>query len=122
MKFLLLFVFSVVLALILGPFLPFYGLMIAIALMAALVGGKRIVAFAASGLGVGLVWIAVPMWVTLQTESELPAKIGQIMGLENPIILVLATGLLGFLIAGFSALTGNSFRKIFEQTGSPYYR
>ncbi|WP_143961829.1 hypothetical protein [Litoribacter populi] len=122
MKFILLLIFSAILALILGPFVPFYGLMIAVALLAALIGGNRIVAFAASGLGVGLVWIVVPMWVTLQTESQLPAKIGQIMGLENPIILVLATGFLGFLIAGFSALTGNSFRKIFEDTGSPYYR
>jgi hypothetical protein len=121
MKFILLFVASALLALLIGPFLPFWGIMLGVAGIAALIGGHKIVAFAACGLGVGLVWFAVPMWIALKTESDLPGNIGLIMGLENPIFVVLITALLGFLIGAFSALTGNSFRKIFENTGSPYY-
>jgi len=122
MKFFVLFIIAALVALFLGPFVPYWGLMFVWGACAALIGGKRLTAFFAAGLGVALVWFALPMWITVSTGSELPARIGNIMGLENPILLVLVTCLLGFFIAGLSALTGNSFRKIFEEQSSPYYK
>ena len=120
MKFFTLCIISALVALLLGPFIPFWGLMAIIGVCAALVGGKHLPAFLGAGVGVALVWFAVPLWVSIRTGSELPAKIGGIMGFENPIILILITSLIGFLIGGFSAWTGVSFRKIFSRSDMPY--
>jgi len=120
MKFFTHCIVSALAALLLGPLLPFWGLMVVIGICAALIGGKRITAFLGAGLGMGLVWFALPLWITVRTGSELPARIGAIMGLENPIILIVVTCILGFLIAGLSAWTGNSFRKIFSEPDMPY--
>jgi len=120
MKFFTLCIVSALAALLLGPLMPFWGLMFVIGICAALIGGKRITAFLGAGLGMALVWFALPLWITIRTGSELPVRIGTIMGLENPIILILITSLIGFLVAGFSAWTGNSFRKILSQPDMPY--
>lgn len=120
MKFFTLCIISAVAALLLGPFIPYWGLMIVIGMAAALIGGKGIIAFLGAGLGMALVWFAVPLWITIRTGSELPSRIGGIMGVDNPIILILITSLIGFVIAGFSAWTGNSFRKILSQPDMPY--
>ncbi|HSJ68477.1 MAG TPA: hypothetical protein VK921_12410 [Anditalea sp.] len=120
MKFFIHCILSAIISLLLGPFIPYWGLMIVIGIAAALIGGRGIVAFLGSGLGMALVWFAVPLWVTIRTGSELPLRIGAIMGLDNPMILILITSLIGFLLAGFSAWTGNSFRKIFNEPDMPY--
>jgi len=120
MKFFTLCIISALVTLLLGPFIPFWGLMFIIGICAALVGGKQFIAFLGAGVGVALVWFAVPLWITIRTGSELPTKIGAIMGLDNPVILILITSLIGFLIGGFSAWTGVSFRKIFSEPDLPY--
>lgn len=120
MKFFTLCIVSGLAALLLGPLMPFWVLMFVIGISAALIGGKRITAFFGGGLGMAIVWFAIPLWITIRTGSELPLRIGAIMGLDNPIILILITCLIGFLIGGLSAWTGNSFRKIFKEPDMPY--
>jgi len=120
MKFFFLCILSALVALLLGPFVPFWGVMFIIGICAALVGGKQLITFLGAGVGVALVWFAVPLWVTIRTGSELPVKIGAIMGFDNPVLLILITSLIGFLIGGFSAWTGVSFRRIFRGPDMPY--
>jgi len=120
MKFFILCFLSALVSLLLGPFIPFWGLMMIIGVSAALIGGRQITAFLGAGVGVALVWFAVPLWISLRTGSELPGRIGAIMGFENPVVLILITSLIGFLIGGFSAWTGVSFRKILSSPDMPY--
>lgn len=120
MRFLLLFVLSGLTAFLLGPILPYWGLMFFIAILAALVGGTGVSAFFSAGLAIGIVWLLVVLRITIKTGSDLPEKIGQLMNIENSFMLLLATSLIGFLIGGFGALTGNRFRKLFERDRTIY--
>lgn len=115
MKFLILFICSGVAALILGPFIPYWGIMFLIAVMAAILGGKGLNTFFSAGLGMGLVWLLIPLWIQGETDSALPQMVAQIMGLKHEGYLLGATSILGFLMGGIAALTGNLFRKLFEK-------
>lgn len=115
MKSLIIFISSGVAALILGPILPYWAIMIAIAVISALLGGRGINSFFSAGLGMGLVWLLIPLWIQSATDSPLPEKVAQIMGLEQDGVLLAATSVLGFLLGGLAALTGNLFRKLFEK-------
>ena len=114
-KFLILFVCSGVAALILGPLIPYWGIMFSIAILAAILGGKGVNSFFSAGLGMGLVWFLIPLWIQWETDSALPQKVAQIMGLDHDGLLLAVTSFLGFLMGGLSALTGNLFRKLFEK-------
>lgn len=115
MKFFAQFFFSALLALLLGPHFPYWVLMLLIALSAVVIKGNGFTAFSSAALGVGLVWLIVPLVIWSTTGSELPEKIGEIMGISNSALLVGISGLMGFLIGGSSALTGNLFGKLFER-------
>jgi len=115
MKFLLLFVLSGLTAFFLGPYLPHWGLMLAISVLAAIVGGKGLSAFVSAALAVGLVWLLVPVSIMLQTGSDLPDKMARIMGMDHVFFLMGVTSLIGSLIGGLAAFMGNRFRRLFQK-------
>jgi hypothetical protein len=120
MRFLLLFSLSGLTALLLGPFLPYWGLMLLMGIFAAFVGGTGTGAFFSAALAVGIVWLLIPLRITRNTGSNLPEMIGQLMDINHSFMLLLATSLIGFLIGGFGALTGNRFRKLIEKERTIY--
>lgn len=99
----------------LGGLVPYWVIMILIGGLAVGWKGPAINAFIAGALGVGLVWLLVPLITWSATDSELPDLIARIMGMENGALLVGITALLGFLIGGSSALTGNLLWKLFQR-------
>lgn len=120
MKSLMLFIGSGLVAALMGPFFPYWVIMSMIAVLAALVGGKGAVSFFSAALAMGLIWFLVPLMITWKSGSDLAEKVAQIMGLEYNFILMGATSLIGFLLGGFAALTGNRFRKLFEKDKTLY--
>lgn len=113
MKFLILFVLSGLSAFLLGVYLPYWVLMLFLGALAALVAGNGWTAFFAPALAVGMVWLIVPLTIIQETGSDLPHKLGEIMGLDQT-FLFLATSLMGFFLAGLGALTGYRLRKLLE--------
>ncbi|MDN3687363.1 hypothetical protein [Cyclobacterium jeungdonense] len=99
----------------LGGLFPYWVVMILIGGLAVAWRGPAVNAFIAGSLGVGLVWLLVPLISWSATDSELPEIIARIMGMENGALLVGITALLGFLIGGSSALTGNLLWKLFQR-------
>lgn len=114
MKFAILFFFALFASLLLGSIIPYWGIMIILAGVSALVKGNGVMAFFSTALGVGSVWLFMPLFIWSTTGSELPQKMGEIMGLGNSSLLLGISGLIGFLIGGFSGLTGNLFGRLFE--------
>ncbi|WP_420315748.1 hypothetical protein [Ekhidna sp.] len=70
-------------------------------------------AFVAGFLGVGLVWMGHAWNLDVLNESKFSTQIAEIMQVNDPILLVFATGLIGGLAGGFAALSGTSFRQLF---------
>ena len=120
MRFLLLFIASGLATWLLGPFLPYWGIMLIIAVFASLVGGNGLTAFFAGALGMGGAWLLVSLLITFHDATGFPHKMAEIMGFEQALSLVGLTFLLGFLIGGLGALTGNFFRRLLEKDRSGY--
>ncbi|WP_373497338.1 hypothetical protein [Aquiflexum sp.] len=105
-----------------GPYFPFWGLMILVALVTFLVGASPLTSFFGSGLPFGLVWLSLSVWISIDSGSELPIKMAELMGHSNDNMLWFAAGLIGFIIGGFSGLTGSLFRKILQKRDNGIYR
>jgi len=111
MKFLVATLLTILLAFIAGLFLPWWGIAIAAFVVALTVHQKAGKAFLAGLLGVWLLWSGLSFWIDLQNQGVLSKKIAQLLPLGgNTILLVLLTGLIGGLVAGFAAMSGSYLR------------
>ncbi|EIM78391.1 hypothetical protein A3SI_03935 [Nitritalea halalkaliphila LW7] len=112
MKFFVLLVLVALIGFFAGPFVPHYALMLLIALFAFLLNSGGWAAFMGGGLGLGLLWFGLSTYTAIVTESALPDRMAQLFQLPDPAYLALLTALVGFLLGGFSALTGKTLRSI----------
>ena len=104
-----------------GEFVPYWTLMIIVAVLGFFLGKNAVVSFFSSGLGFGLAWIAAILMVTTETDSNLPAQMASLMGLKSEKLLWLATGVLGFLMGGFSGMTGFLLKNMFVRKDKGKY-
>lgn len=114
-KSLLLFVFVIILVLIVGPYMQYWVLMIGVAIVSFFIGTGKMPTFISAGLSFGLTWLALTISISIRTNSELPKRMAELMGLDNDNLLFLGTGILGFLIGGFSGLVGTMLRKLLDR-------
>ncbi|WP_425639540.1 hypothetical protein ACPUEN_07860 [Algoriphagus yeomjeoni] len=121
MKFLLFAFLTAVLVILFNPFLPYWSVMILIAIFAALSGNKGAEAFFAGGFGMGLAWLSQSIYISTFSGSSLPDKMGELMGFGSEMPLLAITGVLGFLLGAFSAWTGSLFRKLFKRKPDNIY-
>lgn len=117
-----LFVLTALMVYFIGIFIPFWGLMIVVALVSYIMGATPAISFFGAGLSFGLVWLSLSVWISIDSKSELPIKMAELMGLSNDNLLWFATGLVGFIIGGFSGLTGSLFRRVFEKREKGIYK
>ena len=112
MKFIVHTLVIALIAFLLGSIVPYYVMMI--------FRGAAFLAFIAGAIGVASVWVIAPLVIWSVSGSDLPDKFSQIMGFSNGTILVGITGVMGFLIGGSSALTGNFLGKLFRERNAGY--
>lgn len=120
MKFISHLLIIALIAYLLGSIVPYYVLMILIGGVSAWFRGSAFLAFIAGALGVASVWVLASLIIWSVSGSDLPDKFSEIMGFSNGTILVGITGLIGFIIGGSSALTGNFFGKLFVERNDEY--
>ena len=121
MKFVSLTFLTAMIVIFLNPFLPFWVVMIIIAILAALIVNKGAGAFIAGGLGMGLAWLGQSIYISTMSGSSLPEKMSDLMGLDSNMALFAFTGVLGFLLGAFSALTGSLLRKLAKRKPDNIY-
>lgn len=90
-----------------------------IALLAAVVGGGGAMAFFSAAMAVGAVWFFAPLIIVVQADSDLPARMANIMGFDSELALFGLTALIGFVLGGLGALTGNRLRKLLVKDMEP---
>ena len=96
--------------------------MILIGVLSAVLGANGFVSFLAGGIGMGLSWLGQTIFLSYQTGSPLPDQMAEIMGLGSGVALSIITGVVGFLIGGFSAFSGSLFRKILKKKPDNIYK
>ncbi|PZX51897.1 hypothetical protein [Algoriphagus chordae] len=121
MKFILLTFLTVLLVIVFNPFVPYWVVMIGIMILSVLVGNKGAAAFFAGGIGMGLAWLGQTVYISTLSGSQLPQKMGELMGFGSDLALIAITVVLGFLLGAFSALTGSLLRKHLERKPDNIY-
>lgn len=111
MKFITATILTVLLAFISGLFLPWWGIVITSLLVAVLVHQKAGKAFLSGLLGVFILWAGLAWWIDMKNNGVLSKKIASVLPLGgNSLLLILVTGLIGGLVAGFAAMSGSYLR------------
>lgn len=112
MRFLLACLLTASLSFIAGMYLPWWSIAIVALLVALLVKQKIGWAWLAAFTGVFLLWGTLAFIIDLHNQQLLSNKIAQLFSLgANGILLVVLTGFVGGLVAGFAAMAGSSLRK-----------
>jgi hypothetical protein len=112
MKFLIATILTAVLSFIAGIFIPLWWFFAIVALLVALlVHQKAGKAFFAGFLGLFILWGLLASWIDMKNEGILSAKIAALLPLGGSSwALILITGFIGGLVAGFAGLSGSYLR------------
>jgi len=93
-------------------FLDWWSIAIAAFVVAVLIPQRPGKAFVTAFVAVFVLWSALAYWLSVKNDHILAHKISLIiLKMDSPYILILATGLIGALVAGFAALSGSLLRK-----------
>ena len=72
-------------------------------------------AFISGFLGIGILWFGLSWKIHADTEGVLSEKITKLLGLGDPLQLIILTGLIGGLVGGLSSITGSLFRSLYKR-------
>jgi hypothetical protein len=112
MKFLTSLILTALLSFAACLFLPWWSIAPTAFLVAALIPQKPGKAFMAGFAALFLLWGLLSFLISKANEHLLAHKISLlILNMDNPYLLMLATALIGGLVAGFAALSGSYLRK-----------
>lgn len=101
------FIATIVLALILSQFMPWWAVMVAAFATSLFFSLKRSSVFIVPFLAIALLWITQAFWLSNANDFILAKKIAVLLSLnENTYLLILITGLVGGIAAGVSAMFG----------------
>ena len=123
MKFLIQLILTVLASWLLQSFFPWWGAIIAAFVIGILLSdNKGLSSFFAGFLAIFLLWTGYALMIDINSQGILTEKIAHIFTVNNKYLLILITGIIGALPAGFGALTGNQFAKMFKkERRSSYY-
>ena len=112
MKFFISLILTMLLSFAACLFLPWWSIAIAAFVVAALIPQKPGKAFLTGFIALFLLWGGLSYWMSNNNDHILAQKVSQlILKMDNPILLIFATALIGALVAGFAALAGSYLRK-----------
>jgi hypothetical protein len=101
-------------------YLPWWSVAIAAFLVIALIHQSPLPAFFAGFLSVFLLWSILAFIISYRNDDILAGKVSQlIIRMDNPLLLVLITGLIGGITAGLAALSASFIRKPQEEQQPP---
>ena len=112
MKFIVALFLTTILAYISGIYFPWWGIAVAAFLVAVLIpqaGGK---AFLSGFLALLILWAGLAWWIDMKNSGILAVRMSHLLPLGGSrVLLILVTGLVGALVAGFAALSGSFLRR-----------
>lgn len=110
------FLLTLVLALLLSLFLPWWSVMLAAFLSGAIIRLRKASVFFIPFSSIALFWIVYAWMLSSANDFVLAKKIAVLLPLGgNEVLLILVSGIVGGLAAGIAGLFGNQCRAIFSQ-------
>lgn len=115
MKFLIQVVLTALLSYVAAQFLPWWSLGICAAVVAMSLSLTKITAFLGGFTSISLLWMCAATLIDVNTDAILSTKTAPLLGLPNPTLLILLTGLVGGIVGGLNALSGQQIRTLLTQ-------
>lgn len=94
-------------------FLPWWSVVICAFLIGVIIPTKGFNDFLSGFLGVGLLWLFFAFMIDFDTDSILTSQIAPLLNLNNALVVIAVTGLLGGIVGGLATLSGSQLRRIF---------
>lgn len=94
-------------------FLPWWSVVICAFLIGVIMPTKGVNDFLSGFLGVGLLWLFFAFMIDFDTDSILTSQIAPLLNLNNALVVIAVTGLLGGIVGGLATLSGSQLRRIF---------
>lgn len=113
MKFAASVILTALLSFIVGLKFDWWTVALAAFLVALLIHQKAGKAYLAAFAAIFLLWGALALWINIQNQSMLSAKVAKVLPLGgSPAALIFVTAFAGALVAGFAAMSGSYLRQI----------
>ena len=101
-------------------YFPWWSIAIVAFIVAALIPQGAGKSFFTGFLALFLLWGGLSFWISNNNDHILAHKVSLlILKIDSPYLLMLATALIGGVVAGFAAMTGSFLRK--KKVTSPSY-
>ncbi len=111
------FIITILVAVLLSQFLPWWGIMIAGFLTGFFIHLKRIAVFLVPFLAIALFWAVSAYMTSSGNDFTLAKKIAVLFPLDGNVnLLLLITGIIGGLAAGIAALFGKQCQLLFKKS------
>ncbi|MEQ6120923.1 hypothetical protein [Reichenbachiella sp. MALMAid0571] len=104
-----------------GTIMPWWSVILCSVIVSFFLPGHNFNAFLSGFLGVGLLWMVMAWKFDMESGSNMSNKMTELFKIDDPILLIVGTGVIGALAGGFAAFTGNSFRQIFIKKKKPSF-
>jgi hypothetical protein len=96
-------------------FLPWWTIGICAAIVAVGLPLNRITALLGGFTAIALFWMVAATLIDVRTNSILSVKIAPLLGFQSSTLLILLTGLVGGIVGGLGALSGQLLRTLLTQ-------
>lgn len=105
-----------------GMFLPWWGFVPIIFLLAAVINQKNLRSFLAGFLAIFILWVILAWIIDSANQHILSQRTAMILPLNgNSLLLILLTGLIGGILGGMASLTGSLLRS-HKKAPESYYQ
>ena len=111
MKFIVSVLVIALLSLAAGLFLPWWTIAVVAFVVTSLIPQNPLRSFLSGFNALFLLWGALSWFISSNNEHLMASKVALILKMGNPIIMIVATALIGALVAGFAALAGSFVRR-----------
>jgi hypothetical protein len=111
MKFIVSVLVIALLSLAVGLFFPWWTIAIVAFIVTSLIPQNPLRSFLSGFTALFLLWGALAWLISSNNDHLMASKVALILKMGNSTILILATALIGALVAGFAALAGSFIRR-----------
>ncbi len=111
MKFIVSILLIALLSLAAGLYLPWFTIAIVAFIVVALIPQKPVYAFFSGFIALFILWGCLSLFISKNNDNLLAGKVAMIiLKSDSALFLIVATAMIGALVAGFGALTGSYLR------------
>lgn len=110
------FIATIVIALILSRFMPWWSIMVAAFATSLFFSLQKRAVFIVPFLAIALYWMVYAFWLSNGNDFTLAKKIAVLLPLKgNPYLLIIVTGLVGGIAAGISGVLGKQSKLLLKE-------